>query len=406
MGVIDLCFRRAFGRFPAMKPGKTVLAQILEGLHPEAFRRSAQRYPMKRDTPALSAYDHFASMVFAQLTYREGLRDIETCLGSRRRLLYHSGIRGRVKRCNLAYANEHRDARLFAEVAAVLMRRARRVYAGEPPELGLDGELFAIDATIIELSLALFPWARWQGTQAAVKLNVMLAVASEMPAFCTLVEGRRHDVNFLDDVPFSEGSYYVIDRGYVDWKRLFGIHDARAWFVVRAKRGMRFYVSVSRRVDKQSGLRCDQTIRLNSAEAKRNFPVALRRVSFVDPETGQWLVLLTNNFTLPASIIAEIYRRRWEIELFFRWIKQHLRLRGFFSTSPNGVAVQIWTAICAYLLVAIARREMALPASLHQVLQIVSISALEKVPLPELFTKDDTTEAQLDIPIQLEINGF
>ena len=389
-----------------MHLGRTVLAQILDGLDPKEFSRGAVRFPMPRATPALPAYDHFAVMVFAQLTYRESLRDIEACLQSRRQVLYHSGIRGRMKRCNLAYANEWRDSRLFAQVAAVLMRRAQRLYAGEPPELGLDGELFAIDATLIDLSLALFPWARWQGTQAAVKLNVLLAVASEMPTFCTLVEGRRHDVNFLDEVPFCAGSYYVLDRGYVDWRRLYRIHCAGAFFVVRAKRGMCFYVATSRPVDKNTGLRCDQTIRLNSHDGKRDYPAPLRRVGYVDPDTGQRLILLTNNFTLPALTTTEIYRRRWEIELFFRWIKQHLRLRGFFSTSPNGVAVQIWTAICAYLLVAIAKRTQALPQSLHHILQVISISALEKVPLPELLADFDTTPAPIDTPNQLELSGF
>ncbi len=389
-----------------MHHGRTVLAQILDGLETKQFARCAQRYPMRRDTPALSAYDHFAVMVFAQLTYREGLRDIEACLGSRRRLLYHSGIRGTVKRCNLAYANEHRDAQMFADVTAVLIRKARRLYADEPTELGLDGELFAVDGSLIELSLALFPWARWQGTQAAVKLNVMLAVATEMPAFCSVVAGACHDVHFMDDIPVAPGSYYVFDRGYLDFRRLRRIAQLGAWFVIRAKRNTRFYVCESRAVDKANGLRCDQTIRLNSAQARRDYPEKLRRIRYYDSENDLSLVFLTNNFTLPALTVAKISQRRWEIELFFRWIKQHLRLRGFFSTCPNGVAVQIWTAICAYLLVAIAKREMALPGSLHQVLQIVSISALEKVPLLELFTKDHTTEAELDTPIQLEINGF
>jgi hypothetical protein len=404
--VIDLILPISLCAVFRVNTGRTVLTQILHGISGEEFARCARRYPMLRDTPALSPYDHFAIMVFAQLTYRESLRDIEACLQSRRQMLYHSGIRGRMRRCNLAYANEGRDSRLFAEVAAVLMRRAQRMYAGEPPELGLDGDLFAIDATLIDLSLTLFPWARWQGTQAAVKLNVLLAVASEMPTFCTLVEGRRHDVNFLDEVPFSAGSYYVFDRGYVDWKRLYRIHCTGAFLVVRAKRGMRFYVAASRPVDKQTGLRFDQTIRLNSHDGKRDFPAALRRIGYVDPDTGQRLILLTNNFALPALTITEIYRRRWEIELFFRWIKQHLRLRGFFSTSPNGVAVQIWTAICAYLLVAIAKREMALPNTLHQMLQVISISALEKVPLPELLANINTTGDQNDIPIQLPLIGF
>jgi hypothetical protein len=385
---------------------RTVLAQILDGLEVKEFSRCAMRYPMLRDTPTLSAYDHFATMVFAQLTYRESLRDIEACLSSRRRLLYHSGIRGTVKRCNLAYANEHRDAQMFAEVAAVLMRRARRLYADDPTELGLDGELFAVDASLIELSLALFPWARWQGTQAAVKLNVMLAVTTELPAFCTVVGGGCHDVNFLDDIPVAAGNYYVFDRGYLDFRRLHRITQTGARFVIRAKRKIRFYVCESRPVDKLTGLRCDQTIRLNSIQTRRNYPKKLRRIRIFDAENDLSLVFLTNNFALPALIIAAIYRRRWEIELFFRWIKQHLRLRGFFSTSPNGVAVQIWTAICSYLLVAIAKRELALPGSLHRVLQIMSISALEKVPLLELFTENYTRELPFDNLIQLELNGF
>ena len=389
-----------------MHHGRTVLAQILDGLDPKEVARCAAMYPMARDTPALSAYEHFAVLVFAQLTYRESLRDIEACLGSRRQLLYHSGIRGRVKRCNLAYANEHRDARVFGAIAAVLMRRAARLYADKPADLGLDGDLFAVDASLIDLSLALFPWARWQGTQAAVKLNVMLAVTTEMPAFCTVVPGDCHDVNFMDNLPVTAGDYFVFDRGYLDYGRLRRIGKAGAWFVIRAKCNTCFYVCESRPVDKSTGLRCDQSIRLNSKQARRDYPEKLRRIRYYDSEHDLSLVFLTNNFVLPALVIAAIYRRRWEIELFFRWIKQHLRLRGFFSTNSNGVAVQIWSAISAYLLVAIAKREMALPGSLHQVLQIVSISALEKVPLNELFMKDNTMTPAVDTLIQLEINGF
>jgi hypothetical protein len=389
-----------------MNSGKTVLAQILAGLTGEEFSRCAQRYPMSRDTPALSAYDHFATMIFAQLTYRESLRDIAICLNARRPLLYHAGIRGTVKRCNLAYANEHRDWRLFAEVAGVLMRRARRLYADDPTPLDLDADLFALDATLIELSLALFPWARWQGTHAAVKLNVLLDLRADVPAFASLHEGGRHEVASLDEIPVLPGSYYVMDRGYLDFLRLHRLHAVGAFFVTRLKTNTRYYVAASRPVAVDTGLRCDQTIRLNSAKGRRCYPEALRRISYIDPETGLWLIFLTNQFLLDALTIALIYRHRWKIELFFRWIKQHLRLRGFFSTDPNGVRVQIWTALCAYLLVAIAKREYALPGSLHQVLQVISIAALEKIPLPELFAKNYTTEASFDIPIQLEINGF
>ena len=389
-----------------MNYGCTVLAQILTGLDSKEFRRCAARHPMVRETPTLSAYDHFAVMVFAQLTYRESLRDIEACLESRPRLLDHSGVRGTVKRCNLAHANERRSAALFAEIAMVLMRRAKRLYAHTPAELKLDGELFAIDASLIELSPAVFPWARWQGTQAAVKLNVMLAVNTELPAFCTLSSGKRHDVNFLDDIVFIAGSYYVFDRGYFDCARWWRIHRSGAWFVTRAKCNTRFYVCESRRADKTAGLRCDQTIRLNSAKTRKGYPDKLRRIRYYDANSNLSLVFLANNSTLPALVVAAIYKRRREIELFFRWIKQHLRPRGFFSNNPNGVAVQVWSAICAYLLVAIAKQRLELPGSLHQTLQIISISALEKIPLHQLFEKDDTTNKPLDTGIQLEINGF
>jgi hypothetical protein len=389
-----------------MNHGRTVLAQILDGLAEKEFARCAARYPMPRDTPALSPYDHFATMIFAQLTYRESLRDIEACLRSRRSVLYHSGIRGEVKRCNLAYANEHRDARVFADVTTVLMRRAQRLYGAEPSALSLDGDLFAIDATLIDLSLALFPWARWQGTQAAVKLNVMLAVSSDLPTFCTLVAGTRHDVHFLDEITIHAGSYFVLDRGYVDYARLHRFTAAKAWFVTRAKSNTSFYVCISRPVDEQTGVRCDQTIRLNGRQARLDYPEPIRRIRYYDTDTQLTLVFLSNNFDLSALTIALIYRHRWRIELFFKWLKQHLRLRGFFSNTPNGVAVQIWTALCAYLLVAIAKQELALPHSLHEVLQVISISALEKIPLAELFAKLNTTKPMFDIPIQLEINGF
>jgi hypothetical protein len=389
-----------------MNSGKTVLAQILAGLSGEEFSRCAKRYPMSRDTRALSAYDHFATMVFAQLTYRESLRDIEVCLNARRPLLYHAGIRGTVKRCNLAYANEHRDWRLFADVTGVLMRRARRLYADDPTPLDLDADLFALDATLIDLSLALFPWARWQGTQAAVKLNVLLDLRADVPAFASLHEGDRHEVASLDEIPVNPGSYYVMDRGYLDFLRLHRLHAAGGFFVTRLKTNTRYYVVESRPVAADTGLRCDQTIRLNSAKGRRCYPEAVRRISYIDPETELWLIFCTNQFALDALTVALIYKHRWKIELFFRWIKQHLRLRGFFSTDPNGVRVQIWTALCAYLLVAIAKRENVLPGSLHQVLQVISIAALEKIPLPELFAKLDTTNDAFDRGIQLEISGF
>ena len=389
-----------------MSSRQTVLAQILAGLEVAEFARCAKRHPMPRDTPALSAYDHFATMVFAQLTYRESLRDIEACLEARRSLLYHSGIRGRVKRWNLSYANSNRDWRVFADVTAVLMRRAQRLYGDQLPEPELPFPLFALDATLIELSLAIFPWARWQTTHAAMKLNVLLDLSTDIPVFASLHEGSRHEVASLDEIPIQPESFYVFDRGYIDFLRLHRLHEAKAFFVIRGKSDLRFYVSQSRPVDKAGGLRCDQTIRLNGERTRDFFPEALRRIRYFDAESGVRFVFLTNAFHLPPLTIAAIYRRRWQIELFFRWIKQHLKLRGFFSNDPNGVRIQIWSAISAYLLVAIAKRENALPQSLHQILQVVSLSCLEKVPLAELFAKFDTTNTPLDIPIQLEINGF
>jgi len=387
-----------------MNPPPTVFAQILAGLNQMELARAAARFPMPRASRSLSVYDHFAAMAFAQLTYRESLRGIEACLGARSARAYHMGIRGRVTRTNLAYANEHRDWQVFAEVAGVLMRRARRLYANTPFELGLEADLFALDATVIDLSLALCPWARWQKDQASVKLNVLLDLRDDIPVFANIYEGNRHEVASLDEIPVYPGSGYVIDRGYLDFLRLFRLHAAGAFFVTRLKSGVRYYVAESRPVDETVGLRCDQTIRLNSRKGRRDYPEPLRRVSYVDPETGQALVFLSNWFALDAFIIAQIYRRRWGIETFFRWLKQHLRLRGFFANSPNGVRIQIWSALCAHLLVAIAKQKKNLPASLYEILQVVSVSSLEQIPLGELFVKVDTRERQFDIPNQLEIN--
>jgi IS4 transposase len=387
-----------------MKIFPTVFAQVMGGLDATELARAAARFPMPRVSKTLRAYDHFAAMVFAQLTYRESLRGIEACLNARPALAYHMGIRGRVTRTNLAYANDHRDWRVFAEVAAVLMRRAQRLTAEAPPALGLEADLFALDATVIELSLALFPWARWKKDLGSVKLNVLLDLRGDIPVFASLHEGQRHEVASLDDLPVQSGSYYVMDRGYLDFSRLHRLHRAGAFFVTRLKSNTRFYVAASHPVAPSSGLRCDQTIKLNSPAGLAGYPDQLRRISYVDAETGQALVFLTNQFELDALIVAQIYRRRWAIELFFRWIKQHLRLRGFYSTSFNGVRVQIWSAISAYLLVAITKRRSNLPQSLWEILQIVSIASMEQIPLPELLATISTTSAPLDIPNQLEIN--
>ena len=387
-----------------MNNAPTVFAQIMAGLDATELARASARFPMPRASKTLRPYDHFAAMVFAQLTYRESLRGIEACLNARPALAYRMGIRGRVTRTNLAYANDHRDWRVFAEVAGVLMRRAQRLSADTPPELGLEADLFALDATVIELSMALFPWARWKQTLASVKLNVLLDLRGDIPVFASLHEGKKHEVASLDELPVRAGSYYVMDRGYLDFSRLYRLHQAGAFFVTRLKSNTRYYVVESRPVDKSSGLRCDQTITLNSPAGRAGYPAKLRRISYVDPETGNALVFITNQFDLDALIVAQIYRQRWAIELFFRWIKQHLRLRGFYSTSFNGVRVQIWSALCAYLLVAIAKRRLNLPQSLWEILQIVSIASMEQIALPELLVAIDTRPEPVDIPNQLEIN--
>jgi IS4 transposase len=387
-----------------MNNAPTVFAQIMAGLDATEVARAAARFPMPRASKTLRPYDHLAAMIFAQLTYRESLRGIETCLGARPALSYHMGIRGRVTRTNLAYANDHRDWRVFSAIAGVLMRRAQRLYVDTPPELGLEADLFALDATVIELSLALFPWARWKKTLASVKLNVLLDLRGDIPVFASLHEGKRHEVASLDEIPVQPGSYYVMDRGFLDFTRLHRLHTAGAFFVTRLKSNTSFYVAISRPVEKDAGLRCDQTIKLNSYVGRRDYPDQLRRISFVDPQTGNALVFVTNQFELDAWIITQIYRRRWAIELFFRWIKQHLRLRGFYSTSFNGVRVQIWSAISAYLLVAIAKRRLHLSQSLWEILQIVSIVSMEQVPIPELLAVVDTRVNHVDIPNQLELN--
>jgi hypothetical protein len=387
-----------------MNPGPTVFTQVLAGVDPKEVARAALRFPMPRASRSLTVYDHFATMIFAQLTHRVSLRDVEACLQSRSARAYQMGIRGSVTRTNLAYANEHRDWQVFADIATVLMRRARRLYGETPFELGLEADLFALDATVIELSLALCPWARWKKDHASVKLNVLLDVREDLPVFASLHEGERHEVASLDEMPVYPGAYYTMDRAYMHFLRLYRLHCAGAFFVSRLKSGVSYYVAESRPVDETVGLRCDQTIRLNSRQGRKDYPEVLRRISYVDPESGQALVFLTNQFELAALVIAQIYRRRWSIELFWRWLKQHLRLRGFFSNDPNGVRVQVWTALCAYLLVAIAKRKKHLTPSLYEILQVVSVSSLEQIPLEELFMKPDTRNCDVDIPKQLEIH--
>jgi len=358
----------------------------MRALHPQEFARCVAQFPPPRRPRGLSAYDHFLALCFAQLTGREGLRDLVVCLNARPTRAYQAGFRTRLTRTNLAYANEHRDWRTVAAVAQLLMRRTAHLYADDPMEPDLPQLSYALDASLIDLSLALFPWANWQQTDAAVKLHVLLSLRSSIPVWSAVTEGNVSDAKLLDQIPLQKGAFYVMDRGYLDFGRLARVHAAGAFFVVRSKCHLRLRVAASQPVDKTAGLRCDQVVRLVTAWSRRRFVNRLRRIRIYDATSQRSLVLLTNHFELPAITVAELYRRRWQVELFFKWVKQHLRLRAFLGRSPNAVRLQVWAAICSYLLVAIAKKELGLSQTLHQILQVISVSVFEPVPLAELFT--------------------
>jgi len=359
-------------------------------LHPQAFARCAALHPLPRRPHGLSVYDHFLALCFAPLTYRESLRDIEACLNARPALQYHLGFRGRVTRTNLAYANERRDWRLFATVARLLMGRARKLYAGDPQEPELPEAAFALDASLIHLSARLFPWAGGGWRKAtAIKLHMLLALRGNVPAWAALSRGDFHEVKMLDQLPIEPGCFYVMDRGYLNFVRLRLVTLQQGFFVVRSRSGLGFKVLHSVPVDKMTGLRCDQKIKLTNPHSQRAYPEPLRRVRVYDPVRKKSLVLLTNHFELPTQSVADLYQRRWQVELFFKWIKQHLRLRGFLGTSPNAVQCQLWSAICVYLLVAILKKELQLTHSLHEILQILSIHPFEQSPIRELLMKTE-----------------
>lgn len=367
---------------PASSP---VFAQVMAALHPQEFARCAERFPPCRRPRGLSAYDHFLALCFAHLTGREGLRDLEVCLNARPARSYQAGFRTRITRTNLAYANEHRDWRVIAEAAQVLMRRARRLYINTLPEPELPLVSYALDSSLIDLSLALFPWGEWQRTAAAVKLHALLNLRNLAPVWTAVTEAKLADQKTLTLIPVEKGAFYVLDRGYLDFYRLAALAQAGAFFVVRSKAHVRCQVTAERPVDQALGLRADQTVELQTKWSRRRFKAPLRRVEAYNEEHHFTIVLLTNNFDLSAQTLSLLYRRRWQVELFFRWIKQHLRLHHFLGRSQNAVRSQVWAAICAYLLVAIAKKEWALSHNLHQIFQVISVSAFEAVPLPELF---------------------
>ena len=383
----------------------TVFAQVLSLGHRETFRRCVERYHGDACIKSFPCHDQWLAMAFAQLTFRESLRDLEAALGARQSLLYQMGFRGRIVRSTLADANERRDWRIYADWAQTLIRRARKLYACDPFALELQQTVYALDATVIDLCLGLFPWAHFRSTKAAIKLHTLLDLRGSIPTFVALTEGAVHDVNILDELPIEAGAIYIMDRGYLDFARLARIARAGAFFVIRAKSNLKFYVVESRPVDATSGLRCDQTIRLRGFYSKQGYPEALRRVRFYDATQQRSLVFLTNHFALSGLQVAELYKARWQIELFFKWIKGHLRIRAFVGTSENAVRIQIWTALSTYLLVAILKKTLKLEPSLHEILQVLSVTPFEKVPVPELFARPTgnfgTSSTASDIPNSL-----
>jgi len=377
-----------------MHVGKLVFAQLMDHLPWKSFGRIVERYRGEHRVREFSCANQLRCMAFAQLTYRESLRDIEACLRAQRSKLYHLGIRGQVARSTLADANEARDWRIYAEFAQHLIRIARRLYANEAFGVDLKETVYALDATTIDLCLTLFPWAPFRTAKAAIKLHTLLDLRGNIPSFIHISDGKLHDVNILDELLPEPGAFYIMDRGYLDFERLHRLHQAGAFFVTRAKSNLKAQRRYSHAVDRATGLICDQTITLTVFYSHAGYPDALRRIRFKTPE-GKTLVFLTNNFALPALTIAELYRCRWQVELFFKWIKQHLRIKRFFGTSENAVKTQVWIAVSVYVLVAIVKKRLGLAASLYETLQILSLTMFETTPLHQLLNLD------LPDPIQL-----
>lgn len=387
-----------------MNQGKTILSQLISFLPKYEFDKCVKRYGGNYKVQSFTCWEQFIVMGFAQLTYRESLRDIEACLATVQGKLYHSGVKSKIARSTLADANESRDWRIYADFAQVLIKRARELYRDDQDfSLELDEMVYALDSTTIDLCLSMFPWAQFRKHKGAVKLHTLLDLRGSIPTFIEITDGLVHDVNILDLLLIEAGSFYVMDKGYIDYARLFAITQASAYFVTRAKANFAYRRLYSHRVDKQAGLRCDQTVVLTGHYARKDYPGKLRRIKYCDEKTGITYVFLTNNFTIEALMAAQLYKERWQIELFFKWIKQHLRIKGFFGTSRNAVFTQVWIAICIYLIVAIIKREMKLEQSLYTILQILSISVFEKMPLQQAFQKIDYRKMTTENPNQLNI---
>ena len=371
-----------------MHEGRIIFAQLMDYLPREIFDDCVKQYGGNYNNKGFTCRDQFLAMAFAQLTLRDGLRGIQDTLDANRHCLYHMGFRcGAISKSTLAHANKNRPWQIYARFAITLMERARKLYANEALAVELDAKVFALDSTTIDLCLTRFPWTPSQQSKAAVKMHVLLNLRGSIPEVIVITDGKTHDVNILDQLRYIPGAYYVMDRGYVDFKRLYQLHQNKAFFVTRAKRHMRYAVVESRPVDKETGLRCDQTIRLTGATTKKAYPEYLRRIKFRDPETGKTLVFLTNDFELPALLIAALYKQRWQVELFFKWIKQHLKIKVFYGYSENTVRTQLWIAVAVYCLLAIIKKELKAERELHEIQEILSASIFQKMPILQAFSK-------------------
>ena len=389
-----------------MNLGRAVFSQLLEHLPAYEFQKCVARYGGDSYFRGFSCLDQYLAMAFAQLTYRESLRDIEACLRSVGPKLYHMGLRGKVSRTTLADANERHDWRIYADFAQVLIGIARPLYARDPIGVDLDQSLYALDSTTIDLCLSLFPWAKFRKHKAAVKMHTLLDLHGNIPTFISITDGKVHDVNILDEILPEAGAFYVMDRGYVDFERLYVFTLSAAFFVVRTKSNVLLQRRYSHPVDKSTGVRSDHTVILTAIDSAKAYPEVLRRVSYLDVETKKRFKFLTNNFTLPALTITQIYKARWQVELFFKWIKQHLRIKAFYGTSENAVKTQIWIAVSIYVLVAIIRKRLTLKASLYQILQILSVTLFEKVPILQALQATDSPFDLHENPNQLILFDF
>lgn len=387
-----------------MHSGQLVFAQLMEFLPRHEFNRCVRRYGGHRRPRGFSCRDQFLALAFAQLTFRESLRDIETCLRALDSKLYHAGFRGKVSRSTLADANRAHDWRIYADFAQGLIRRARQLYGQDPLAVAFEQTAYALDSTTIDLCLSLFPWAKFRRRKGALKLHTLLDLRGNIPCFVRISDGKAHDVTVLDHLPIEPGAFYVMDRGYVDFQRLYRFTQGAAFFLTRAKRNLDCTRRAAREVDKTTGLRSDQTIVLAGPKSSRRYPDPLRRVSFFDEQTDRRFVFLTNNFTLPALSVARLYQSRWQVELFFKWIKQHLRIKAFYGTNENAVKTQVWVAISVYVLVAIVRRELDIDRSLSEVLQILSVTLFEKTPIFQALTSP--VPPNLDTPCHNQLTLF